>query len=162
MSLTIAELQLRPIMERRARELDLAFPGLITYVSGRRSIHDQAHAMAVNHQLDPNHYLASEYFRAAEFLSALVANPDADTIEEITEVFYRLMVENPTFVMSPHLLGNAVDPLRMEENDGTPTPDGAKVIEWIKACPDTVDFFMREGHLRRWHWSCRDSLEGVK
>lgn len=158
MSLTIPELHLSPRMEQRARELDLAFPGHIHYVSGRRTIHEQAHAMAVNHLLDPRGYLTRQYMRAAEFLSALAQYPDADTVDDVTELFYDLMTARPELIRSPHLSGDAVDPQRMEEPDGTPTPDGRRVIDWIRACPDTVDFRTREGTLRRWHWACTANL----
>lgn len=154
MALTIAELRLAPIMELRARELALAFPG-VEYVSGLRTPFEQARAMAVNHCLDPKKYLVSQYHRAAEFLDALRLNPDADTVDEVTEVFYRLLIQQPELIRTPHLTGHAVDPRRMEEKDGNPTPIGQQVIDWIRACPDTIDFRTREGNLRRWHWACR-------
>ena len=155
MSLTMAQLQLAPVMEQRARELELAFPGLIRFVSGRRSVQAQAIAMAGNHLLDPTGYLVRQYVRAAEFLGALAAHPGADTVDEVTELFFDLMTATPGLIKTPHFEGNAVDPKRMEDTTGKPTPDGQRVIDWIKACPDTVDFRTREGNLRRWHWACR-------
>ena len=157
MSLTIAELQLAPIMELRARELQLAFPGLVEYVSGRRTMHEQAHAMAVNHLLAPRSYMMNQYHRAADFLDALRQQPDADTVDEITEVFYQLMVQHPELIKSPHLAGSAVDPRRLEDDKGNPTPVGSEVINWIRACPDTIDFRTRESGIRRWHWACRSN-----
>jgi hypothetical protein len=159
MSLTIAELDLAPVMERRARELELAFPGQVTFVSGRRTLHEQAAAMAANHLLDPGGYLVRNYFHAAELLYDLTQHPDADTIEEVTEVFFQRLTANPDLVKSPHLTGDAVDLRRMEQSDGTPTVPGQAVIAWIQVCPDTVDFRMREGTLRRWHWQTAHSVE---
>lgn len=159
MSLTIAQMDLAPVMERRARELDLQFPGLIAFISGRRTVHAQASAMASNHLLDPKTYLMNNYMKSAEFLYALREAPTADSIEEVTEVFYALMIADPTLIRTPHFLGNAVDLRRMEEANGEPTPSGRQVIAWIKACPDTVDFRTREGKLRRWHWACAASKE---
>jgi hypothetical protein len=159
MALTIAECRLAPVMERRARELDLAFPGQVTFVSGRRSVHEQAAAMAANHLLDPVSYLVRTYFHAAEFLHDLTQHPDADTLEEVTEVFYARLLANPELVQSPHLTGDAVDLRRMEQFDGTPTGPGQAVIAWIEVCPDTVDFRTREGTLRKWHWATTHSVE---
>ena len=159
MSLTIAQMELAPVMEMRARELELEFPGLIAFVSGRRTVHAQASAMASNHLLDPKTYLMNNYMNAAEFLYALSQAPGADSIEEVTEVFYNLMMADPSLIRTPHFLGNAVDLKRMEELNGEPTPDGKRVIAWIKACPDTADFRTREGKLRRWHWACAPSKE---
>lgn len=158
MSLTIAQLRLAPIMEMRARELEQAFPGLVQFVSGLRTPFEQAHAMAINHLLSPKRFLVSQYIHASEFLEALRLQPDADTVDEVTEVFHQLLEQRPDLVKSPHLTGHAVDPRRMEDQNGTPTPTGQQVIEWIRACPDTVDFRTREGGLRRWHWAVRASV----
>lgn len=157
MGLSIAQLCLAPVMERRARELELAFPGQIQYVSGLRTPFEQARAMAANHLLEPRSFLVNQYIHASEFLEALRLNPDADTVDEVTEVFHTLLLQNPDLVKSPHLTGHAVDPRRMEERDGTPTPIGRQVVDWIRACPDTIDFRMRESGLRRWHWACAAS-----
>lgn len=161
MSLTIAQMDLAPVMERRARELALEFSGLIAFVSGRRTVHTQAAAMASNHLLDPKTYLMNNYMNAAEFLYALRQAPDADSIDDVTEVFYQLMMADPSLIRTPHFLGNAVDLRRMEELNGQPTPDGRRVIDWIKACPDTADFRTREGKLRRWHWAVRPASREV-
>ena len=156
--LTIERLRLAPIMERRARELELAFPGLIRWTSGRRTVMEQARAMAVNHLHDPLGYMTRTYLRAHLFLDALSMGPAATHVDAVTAVFYQVMVTNPDAVRSTHFDGHAVDLDPMEERDGNPTPDGQQVILWIKTCPDTVDFRTREGNLRRWHWACRASV----
>ena len=157
MSLTIEQMRLAPIMEMRARELDLAFPGLITFTSGRRTVFDQAQAMAVNHLHDPLSYLKRTYVHASELLTALEMAASISSVSEVTQVFYEAMIRNPLLVQSPHLEGNAADLHPMEDSDGDPTPDGQQVILWIKTCPDTVEFLTREGNLPRWHWACRAS-----
>ncbi len=158
MSLTIQELQLAPVMEMRARELELAFPGEITFTSGRRTVHEQAHAMAVNHLQDPKSYLMRQYVHAAELLMSLVSPVDL-SVDEITERLYDVMIDRPYLVRSPHLDGNAVDIRPLEDTDGHTTEDGLKVHAWIKACPDTTDFRTREGGLHRTHWACVPSSE---
>ena len=153
-------MHLAPVMEMRARELELAFPGLITFTSGRRTVHEQAHAMAVNHKLDPYGYLMRQYIHASEFLDVLEQLPSSRrTVDEITEVIYDILVARPYLVRSPHLDGNAVDLRPMEDASGAPTNQGVLVRKWIKDCPDTTDFRTREGALIRWHWSCAKSEE---
>lgn len=159
MSLTIDQMRLAPIMDQRARELEQAFPGLIQWNSGRRTVLEQARAMAINHLQDPVRYLTKNYVHASTLLEALSMAPAVDTVDGVTEIFYEAMVRDPHLVESPHLLGDAVDPQWMEDHEGNPTPDGLKVIAWIRHCPDTVDFRTREGNLRRWHWACRASAE---
>ena len=155
MGLRIDALHLSLIMERRARELALAFPDLITYTSGRRDAQAQAHAMAVNHLQDPRSYLLRQYVHGGEFLVQLRDNPAADSVDEVTEVFYETLLARPELIRSPHLTGDAVDRRPLEQADGQPTGQGILVIQWIRRCPDTVDFRTREGSLRRWHWACR-------
>lgn len=154
MSLTISDMCLAPTMARNAIALELAFPGLITWTSGRRTLHEQARAMATNHLLDPRAHLVQTYMHASDFLEALRKQPHADMVEEITEIFYTLMQADPSLVRSAHLLGNACDMRRLEESSGEPTPDGRRVVEWIQACPETADFRRREGKRRIWHWAC--------
>jgi hypothetical protein len=158
MSLTIAECHLAPVMELRARELELAFPGLITFTSGRRTLHEQAQAMAVNHVQDPQSYLVRQYIHASDFLHAL-SGLDHYSVDEITEAIYAILVARPFLVSSPHLDGNAVDLRPMELPTGQPTIHGGEVIEWIRARPETTDFRTREGKLRRWHWACVPAVE---
>lgn len=159
MSLTIAQMALAPVMELRARELDLAFPGALRWTSGRRSLHEQARAMAVNHMQDPRAYLVRSYIHAAELLKALDEASAADSVDEVTEVLYDVMEARPALIRSPHLWGHAVDLRPMEDATGQPTPIGAQVVAWIRACGDTEDFRTREGALRRWHWACVESKE---
>lgn len=162
MSLTIAQMRLAPIMEMRARELELAFPGLIHWNSGRRTVLEQARAMATNHLDDPLRYLTKNYLGASTLLQALSMAPSIHTVDGVTAVFYECMVRQPGLVRSPHLDGNAVDPQWMEDAEGNPTADGLRVIRWIRECSDTVDFRTREGYLRRWHWAVRASLLPVE
>lgn len=161
MSLTIDQMHLNPVMDRCARELEHEFPGLITFTSGRRDDHQQAHAMAVNHVLDPKHYLMRQYVNASEFLCCLTEHPEATSIDEITELFYQLLVQTPLLVQSPHRSGGAVDLRPMEQPNGEPTEEGARVILWIRARRETTDFRTREGKLKRWHWACALTVDAT-
>ena len=159
MSLTIAMMDLAPIMEKRARELELAFPNLIHWTSGKRTVYAQARAMAVNHLHDPVRYLVSQYTNGKRFLQALEMGPLTGSIEGVTNIFYELMIREPDLIHSSHYTGNAVDIQPIEDANGKPTADGDKVIAWINDCPDTEDFRTREGTLPRWHWQCKASAE---
>jgi hypothetical protein len=102
----------------------------------------------------------SQYFHAADFLAALSDAPTVDSVDEVVEVFYDLMTAQPTLIRSPHLWGDAVDLRPMEDMAAIPTHTGQRVLDWIRACSDTVDFRTREGKkLRRWHWACTRSVE---
>lgn len=158
MSLTIAQMHLAPIMEQRARELELAFPGLIQWNSGRRTVLEQARAMAMNHLQNPLAYLTKNYIHASTLLEGLSMAPATDTVDGITIVFYEAMARDPHLVQSPHLQGNACDLQPMENREGDQTADGLLVIAWIRDCIDTVDFRTRESSLRRWHWAVRPSV----
>ena len=83
----------------------------------------------------------------------------ADSVDEVTEVLYDVMEARPALIRSPHLWGHAVDLRPMEDATGHPTPIGAQVMAWIRACGDTEDFRTREGRLRRWHWAVRRATE---
>lgn len=156
MSLTVDQCRLAPVMDKRARELQAEFPGLVRYTSGLRTLYEQAHAMAVNHLQDPVRYLTSQYKSGYLFLAAV---GELRTVEAIAVKLHDMIQEDPTLIDARHAKGNAVDILPLEYSDGTPTIVGVQVIAWIKACPDTIDFRTREGKLRRWHWACRDSAE---
>lgn len=151
MSKTIDELNLAPLMRMRAEELLTKFPE-VRFTSGRRTLHEQAHAMAVNYMQDPQ-FIIRTYVRAAELMSAIQEANVKGSVDSLTEVIYDTLQAAPGLVKGPHLDGHAVD-LRPMEFANKPTPIGQQVIDWIKMCPDTTDFRDREGGLIRWHWAC--------
>ena len=159
MSLMISQMDLTPLMEQRAKQLESAFPNLIKWTSGRRTVYAQARAMAVNHLHDPVRYLVSQYTNGKKFVEALSMAPITGSVEGVTNIFYELMIRNPEIVKSTHYEGRAVDIQPIEDANGEPTKDGHKVIAWINACPDTEDFRTREGTLPRWHWATRANIE---
>src|SRR5574337_560239 len=148
MAKTIAEMNLSPVMKSRAEELVSMFPN-VKFTSGRRTLHEQAHAMAVNYIQDKQ-FLTRTYIHAAELMQAVEQCDTPNSVDGITEALYQTLEENPDLVKGPHLSGDAVDIAPMEIG-GLPTPTGMCVIEWIKKCPDTTDFRTREGNLSRWH-----------
>lgn len=156
--MTFTQLNLSPLMEQRAKELQAAYP-IVQYISGRRSLESQAHAMAINYLQDPRSYLSRNYVHAAELQSALDTQSHGNSVAAIAQIILTAMETNPALVQSPHLHGDAVDLIPLEYLDGDLTPTGQEVMGWIRDCPDTVDFRTREGKLVRWHWSVRSSAE---
>lgn len=157
MSKTIEDLKLSPVMRRRAEELQSLFPQVV-YTSGRRTLHDQALAMATNHIQDKS-YIQRTYVHAADILTAIEKNALDHSVDSIYAAIYAVLEEDPSLVKSAHLSGDAVDLVPMETKDGLMTPIGLQVADWIKCCADTTDFRVREGNLRRWHWACTASKE---
>lgn len=150
---------LAPVMQRRARELQAVEPTVV-YLSGRRDLKAQAHAMACNVVSD-RHWIRKTYKRAATLQTAVDQHPEATTVAALEAVLYATLTAlSPADVdaVSDHLRGNAVDLAPMEAA-GLLTDDGMRVVRWIRACPDTKWFTQREGGKIRWHWSVHESAE---
>lgn len=150
---------LAPVMARRAQELLAAEPSVV-YVSGRRNIQAQAHAMACN-VVTNRHWIAQTYKHAAALQTALDQHPEATTVAQIEALLARTMASlNPDELdaISDHFRGNAVD-LEPMEVHAVLTEAGSRVAKWIRECPDTKWFTMRESGEVRWHWACVESTE---
>jgi hypothetical protein len=153
--MTIHEMHLAPLMRFRAEQLQAKVPA-VQYLSGRRNVRSQANAMATNHLEDAT-YLVTTYRNGRLFLEAIQRLPVSAhrSHTHIAKALEGLMSEQPHLLQWTHKDGNAVDLLPMEDANGQPTREGQHVISWIRACPDTTDFRIREGKLVRWHWACR-------
>ena len=152
--MTFAQLHLAPTMARCARALQIAHP-TVRFLSGRRDLEDQAHAMAVRVTRD-RRWIGRTYLHAAALQTLIDQHPDATTVEAITTLLYHALLAMPSgdlAQVSDHLSGDAVDLLPMEDLTGTLTPEGAAVVTWIHACPDTKGFLTREGGQVGWHWA---------
>lgn len=148
-----AALKLAPRMLARATELQTAHPTVV-YLSGRRDLRAQAHAMACN-VVTHRDFIARTYVHAAVLQTLVDTHPDARSVEELETLFYDTMTLLPSVDLariSAHLTGLAVDLLPMEDGDGQMTPTGQAVYTWIHDCPDTKTFLVREAGLVRWHW----------
>ncbi len=154
--MTIDELRLSPVMDQRARELLDLFPS-VQYLSGRREVPAQAHAMACQVVTNRN-WIAETYLHAAVLQGVIEAHPECQTVEQI-----ETLIAQTLFTMTPderghvsdHFDGNAVDLVPMEDATGQFTPTGQAVYTWIHDCPDTKKFLMREGGKTIWHWACQ-------
>lgn len=156
----IDALNLAPGMRQAAIELQIAHPS-VEYISGRRDLAKQAHAMACN-VVTNRHFIARTYKHAAALQTALdVAGPNCKTVGQIEAVLFKTlqaMPEEELAKISDHFTANAVDLQPMEEG-GVLTEEGQAVEAWIRAYPGTKWFTMREAGQVRWHWACQSSAE---
>jgi hypothetical protein len=139
----IDRLNLRPEVARKALKLKQAAPGVV-FTSGRRTIAQQAHAMATNvvHQRDwiEQTYLTSPAIRKLQ--EWVNAHPQARTVDQIAAGLEQVMnslTEQQQLRISKHLTGRAFD-----------IQPRSAPISAIEALHPTL-FLQREGNLERWH-----------
>lgn len=155
--MTIDQLNLAPLMKQRASELQTAHPS-VQFLSGRRDIQSQAHAMATQ-VVDDRDWIVHTYKHATLLQTAVDFYEGPWTIdglsEKLAQTMYGMSADELSRI-SDHLQGNAVDLVPMEEG-GVMTGEGSQVTAFILNCPDTKQFLMREGGKVIWHWSCHAS-----
>ena len=145
--MTIEELNLTPIAEAAARQLQQKFPQL-EFTSGRRNVPQQAHAMAYNIVKTGDRKWIAGTYKAAEKLQQWVdAHPSAKTIDEIAaglRATMEAMPEVELLKVSKHLTGKAFD-IR-------PVTANAEAIKnYIRTLPGLSTFLDKEGGATRWH-----------
>jgi hypothetical protein len=120
----------------------------ISFTSGRRSVHDQAHAMASNIVSGGNrNWIKDTYVSASSLQQWVDKNPKATTVEAITkglEDTMNGMSDADLGKVSKHLSGEAFD-VQPQKKDS----DAIKAD--IKALPGLSKFLDSEGGLERWH-----------
>jgi hypothetical protein len=152
--MTLDELNLSTVMAQRATELLAAFPS-VEYLSGRRDLQGQAHAMACQ-VVTNRRWISQTYLHAATLQSAVDSHPDCSTVPALESLLYNTLLdmsEDEQNQVSDHLTGHAVDLVPMEDGEGHLTPTGEGVYTWIHDCPDTKKFLLREGGKVIWHWA---------
>lgn len=152
--MTIEQLHLSPLMAQRAAELQAAFPSVV-YLSGRRDLDQQAHAMACQ-VVSSRNWIAKTYLHAALLQTAVDFHPECVTVDALTTLLrdtMRGLSQHELAHISDHLAGNAVDLMPMEDATGQFTPTGQEIYTWIYDCPDTKVFLTREGGKTIWHWA---------
>jgi hypothetical protein len=150
--MNLEQLLLDDDVQAIARELWEGFPGIV-FTSGRRTLQDQAHAMAENVVLN-RRWIAQTYARSlasVDCQSWIDQTPEATTTEDIAAGLLRclnLLSKQALDKLSKHLIGRAFDVQPMAY------PDGLAVKAWLKAKAAQVGgkFLEREGGLLRWHW----------
>src|SRR5260370_10890688 len=145
--MTIEELQLEPVAEEAARLLQQKHPN-IEFTSGRRTIRQQAHAMAANIVLlKDRQWIGKTYLAGSKLQKWVDDHPNAVTIDQITDGLEKTidaMPETELLKISRHLTGRAFD-IR-------PVTNNAAMIESdIRTLPGLQKFLDKEGDHVRWH-----------
>jgi hypothetical protein len=145
--MTIEELQLEPVADQAARLLQQKHPN-IEFTSGRRTVAQQAHAMASNIvSLHDRQFIGHTYLAGAKLQQWVDAHPNAVTVDAITaglQETMNAMPEAEILKISRHLTGRAFD-LR-------PVTQNAEAIKAdIRALPGLNKFLEKEAGHVRWH-----------
>jgi hypothetical protein len=145
--MTIDELELEPVAREAAALLKQMHPNL-EFTSGRRTIFQQAHAMARNIvELHDRQWIAKTYIAGAKLQHWVDTHPQADTVDELTaglEQTMNAMTDAEVLKISRHLTGNAFDIRPVAENS-------AAIVADIEGLPGLVKFLQKEGGFVRWH-----------
>jgi hypothetical protein len=145
--MTVDELQLKPIADQGARLLLQKHPN-IEFTSGRRTIAQQAHAMAANIvSLPDRQFIGRTYLAGAKLQEWVDAHPDAVTVDAITAGLLGVMnamAEVDVLKISRHLTGRAFDVRPVMQNAEAIKAD-------IRALPGLNKFLEKEAGHVRWH-----------
>lgn len=143
--MTIDELNLEPIAKNAATILHNKYPQL-QFTSGRRTIFQQAHAMANNVVLNRK-WIGQTYLAGAKLQQWVDQHPEAKTVDTVTaglEQVMKAMPEAELLKISRHLTGRAFDVKPV-------TANAAAIKADIRALPGLQKFLEKEGGLVRWH-----------
>lgn len=143
--MTLDELQLEPIAKKAASILHAKYPQL-EFTSGRRSIFQQAHAMAGN-VIKNRNWIGQTYLAGAKMQAWVDQHPEATTVDAITaglEQVMKGMPEVELLKISRHLTGRAFDIRPV-------TANAAAIKADILKLPGLNKFLDKEGGLVRWH-----------
>jgi hypothetical protein len=143
--MTIEELNLEPVAKKAATILQSKHPE-IEFTSGRRSVFQQAHAMANNVVINRK-WIGQTYLAGAKLQQWVDQHPEAKTIDEITaglEHVMNGMKEEELVKISRHLTGRAFDVRPV-------TANAAAIKADILKLPGLHKFLEKEGGLVRWH-----------
>ena len=143
--MTIEEMQLEPVAKNAATLIKEKYPHLV-FTSGRRTISQQAHAMANNVKLNRK-WIEQTYLAAAALQKWVDSHPEAKTVDQIAAGLERTMKDMPEkdlLKIRRHLTGKAFDIRPVVK-------DASAIKSYIKKLPGLQKFLEREGGLERWH-----------
>lgn len=143
--MTIEEMNLEPVAKKAATILQSKHPEL-KFTSGRRTIFQQAHAMAGNVVFNRK-WIGQTYLAGAKLQQWVDKHPEAKTVDAITaglEQTMKAMPEAELLKISRHLTGKAFDVTPVSANAATIKADILKL-------PGLHKFLDKEGGLVRWH-----------
>ena len=150
----IEGLNLNPLAKQAASILAARFPST-RFTSGRRTLDEQAAAMAQNISADRNYvkqtYKESDIAKACQ--GWVDKHPNVVTVPEITQGLLEELGKfspDQTSKLSRHLSGDAFDV--------QPVLVGAEaIVAFIRSLPNLELFLTKEGKLDRWHAQFRAS-----
>lgn len=143
--MTIEEMDLEPVAKNAATILLAKHPKL-KFTSGRRTIFQQAHAMAGNVVFNRK-WIGQTYLAGAKLQQWVDKHPEAKTVDAITaglEQTMKAMPEADLLKISRHLTGKAFDVKPV-------TANAAAIKADIRKLPGLHRFLDKEGGLLRWH-----------
>ena len=143
--MTIEEMNLAPVAKNAATILQTKYPQL-KFTSGRRTLFQQAHAMAGNVVFNRK-WIGQTYLAGAKLQQWVDKHPEARTVDAITaglEQTMKAMAEVELLKISRHLTGKAFDVKPVIAN-------AAAIKADIRALPGLNKFLDKEGGLVRWH-----------
>lgn len=143
----IKALNLQPVAEQAARILKQKRPQIV-FTSGRRTVEQQAHAMASNIvSLHDRQFIGKTYLAGAKLQQFVDQHPELVTLDQLTQGLteaLKAMPEDQLLKISRHLTGRAFDI--------HPVQDDADAIKKdIRALPGLNKFLDSEGGHLRWH-----------
>lgn len=145
--MTIDEMQLEPIARQAAITLKNKHPKL-EFTSGRRTVREQAHAMAGNIvKFRDRKWIGRTYIAGAKLQQWVDLHPQAVTVDAITdglEQTMNTMSQDELLKISRHLTGRAFDIRPVILNSRTIKADILKL-------PGLNRFLDHEGGHVRWH-----------
>ena len=143
--MTIEEMDLEPTAKNAATILQSKYP-TIEFTSGRRTVIQQAHAMAGNVVVNRK-WIGQTYLAGAKLQQWVDKHPEAKTVDQITAGLVQVMnamPEEELVKISRHLTGRAFDVRPVTANAATIKADILKL-------PGLHKFLDKEGGLVRWH-----------
>lgn len=147
--MNIADLDLAEPALSAAKALLAAHPAVL-FTSGRRSVDEQASAMAGN-IVSNRRWIAETYvstYQAAQLQAWVAQHPEAARASAIAQGLAAIMTpwtDAQKGALSKHFSGEAFDVQPMTG------PEGDAVMETIRSLPHLTKFLTREGGLTRWH-----------
>jgi hypothetical protein len=143
----IEALDFGPVAKAAALELRKLHPS-VKFTSGRRTRHEQAHAMASNIVSSGNRkWIAKVYISAVKLQKWVDDNPDATSVNDLTKGLEETLdnlTDREQAAVSKHLTGAAFDVHPVTE-------DGEAIKADIRKLSGLTKFLEREGGLNRWH-----------
>ena len=148
MSLTVAQLDLSPVAMAGAYELQRQCPWVI-FTSGRRTLQEQAHAMACNVAVKRD-FILKTYLHGPVLQQQVDRHPQWVTVEQLeyglADYMRNDMDPGTLGLLSKHLQGEAFDVLPIVDPQMAGTTIGV-----IHTLAGLTKFLQREAGLPRWH-----------